>query len=199
MVLRVDNFRTALKQDGARPNLFNCQISFPFQRDLPIQTDQSGLRSQFTFMARASQLPGSTVNYVSQFYFGRELKFAGNRSFPEWTVTVVNDENFAIRDRLEKWMSGLNSHVENLRDSGFTGPTQYQGDGSITQYGKQGNVLKKYKFIGMFPIDISPIEVDWGSNDTIEEYAVTFAYQWWEWEDGQNGQTTDLSQYNQQL
>jgi hypothetical protein len=44
----------------------------------------------------------------------------------------------------------------------------------------------------LFPIDISPIELDWGANDSIEEYAVTFAYQWWEWNAGTNGATTDV-------
>jgi hypothetical protein len=32
----------------------------------------------------------------------------------------------------------------------------------------------------MFPTDVSQIDVDWGSNDTIEEFTVTMAYQWWE-------------------
>jgi hypothetical protein len=143
-------------------------------------------------MARAAQLPGSTVNHIPQFYFGRELKFSGNRTFPEWTVTVINDEDFVIRDAFEKWMSGLDSHVANLRDNAFIkGDNGYQQDGYITQYGKRGDIIKKYKFVGLFPIDVSPIELDWGANDTIEEYAVTFAYQWWEWADGNNGATTD--------
>jgi hypothetical protein len=40
--------------------------------------------------------------------------------------------------------------------------------------------MKTYKFVGMYPLDLAPIDLDWSSNDTIEEYAVTFAYQWWE-------------------
>jgi hypothetical protein len=57
--------------------------------------------------------------------------------------------------------------------------------------GKRGDDLKRYRMIGCFPIDVSPIEMDWGANDTIEEFAVTFAYQWWEWAGGPNGPTTD--------
>jgi len=186
MTFRVQEFRSQMNYDGARPNLFNCEMSFP-----PALSGGAA-QSKFTFMARAAQLPGSTVNQIPQFYFGRELKFAGNRSFPEWTVTIINDEDFVIRDTFEQWMSNLNSHVGNLRDPAFVqGDGGYQSDAFVTQYGKAGTQLKKYKFIGMFPIDISPIELDWGSNDTIEEYAVTFAYQWWEWAGGQNGPTTD--------
>jgi hypothetical protein len=147
-------------------------------------------------MARAAQLPGSTVNAIPVNYFGRELKFAGNRTFPEWTVTIINDESFNIRNSFEIWLDRINGHGNNLRNVDFLqGLGGYQADGFIRQYGKTGSSreagpgglgaasytpIKTYKFIGMFPIDVSPIEMDWGANDAIEEFAVTFAYQWWE-------------------
>ena len=56
----------------------------------------------------------------------------------------------------------------------------YTTDATVTQYGKSGQELKKYKFVGLFPIDVAPIDLDWSSNDTIEEYSVSFAYQYWE-------------------
>lgn len=186
MAFRVQEFRASMNYDGARPNLFQCELTFPGIATV------SGAQQQFTFMARSAQLPGSTVNQVSQFYFGRELKFSGNRTFPEWTVTIINDEDFRIRDSFERWLSGLNAHVRNLRAVLFTkGDAGYQQDGFITQFGKTGDAIKRYKFVGLFPVDLSPIDMDWGANDTIEEYAVTFAYQWWEWAGGTNGPTTD--------
>ena len=186
MAFRVQEFRAQMNYDGARPNLFKCDLTFP------TLTQGQAAQNKFTFMARAAQLPGSTVNQIPQFYFGRELKFAGNRSFPEWTVTIINDEDFKIRDTFERWMSGMNSHVGNLRNPAFIkGDGGYQQDGFVTQFSKDGTQLKKYKFVGLFPIDVSPIELDWGANDTIEEFAVTFAYQWWEWAGGTNGSTTD--------
>jgi hypothetical protein len=135
-------------------------------------------------MCKAAQLPGSTVNQVPVFYFGRELKFSGNRTFPDFTVTIINDEDFEIRRGFERWMSGLNSHVGNLRTPAFIkGDNGYQQDGFLVQFGKTGDVIKEYRFVGMFPVDLGPIELDWGSNDQIEEYQVTFGYQWWESED----------------
>lgn len=187
MAFRVQDFRSQMVFDGARPNLFQCELTFP------TLVSGAAAQSKFTFMARAAQMPGSTVNQISQFYFGRELKFSGNRTFPEWTVTVINDEDFIIRDAFEKWMNGLNSHVGNTRNPAFQNAAAYQQDAYVTQYGKTGNDIKKYKFVGLFPIDVSPIELDWGANDAIEEYAVTFSYQWWEWAGGTNGPTTDTS------
>ena len=186
MAFNVNQFRSQLTGDGARPNLFQCSLSFPGLASSNGATapggiqDNVNLATKFTFMARAAQLPGSTVNQVPVNYFGRELKFSGNRTFPEWTVTIINDEDFRLRDAFEKWMSGLNSHVNNLRGISFRDNGGYQQDGLITQFGKTGDIIKQYKFVGMFPIDVSPIELDWGANDSIEEYAVTFAYQWWE-------------------
>ena len=169
----VQEFRAQMSLDGARPNLFNCEL--PFLGNL------LGTASiKYNFMCRTAQLPGSTVNQVPVKYFGRELKFAGNRTFTEWTVTIINDEDFVVRNAFELWMSRLNSHVANLRAPNFVSPANYQQDGFVTQFGKAGDIIKAYKFVGMFPIDITPIELDWGANDTIEEYAVTFAYQWWE-------------------
>lgn len=189
MSLRVQDFRAQLNYDGARPNLFRCDLTFP-----TLLGGQGAAQQQFSFMARASQLPGDTIGVVSQPYLGRELKFAGNRTFAEWTVTVVNDEDYQTRDTFEKWMSGINSHVGNIRAAQFMkADTGYQTDGYITALSKGVGDLKAYKFIGIFPIDLSPMEVDFGANDTIQEYAVTFAYQWWEWAGGQNGPTSDIT------
>ena len=187
MAFNVQEFRAQMNHDGARPNRFRCELTFPTYTGL-----SGAAQPKFTFMCRAASLPGDTVNQVPVYYFGRELKFAGDRVFPEWTVTIINDEDFVIRDAFERWMSGLNSHVANLRAPEFEkGDGGYQQDGFVTQFAKVGDQIKRYRFVGMFPIDISPIELDWGANDMIEEYAVTFAYQWWEWAGGTNGPTTD--------
>lgn len=175
MPFNVSAFRGQMVGDGARPNLFECTID---GLDAVANLPNGG--SKFRFMCRAAQLPGSTIGAVPVNYFGRELKFAGNRTFTEWTVTIINDEDFTIRNAFEKWMSRLNSHVGNIRDTAFNNPKDYQVDAEIVQYGKTGDKIKAYKFIGMFPIDLTPIEMDWAANDSIEEYAVTFAYQWWE-------------------
>ena len=129
---------------------------------------------------RSAQLPGSTLGIVPVNYFGRELKFVGNRTFADWTINIINDEDFIIRNAFERWMNAINSHSLNVRSPAAQTPVNYTVDAGVTQYGKAGNELKKYKFIGVFPTDLAPIELDWGSNDAIEEFTVTLTYQWWE-------------------
>ena len=174
MAFNINEFRSQMQGDGARPNLFEVTLPFPAFA-LP-----GNAQTKLTFMCKTAQLPGSTVNTVPVQYFGRELKFAGNRTFQDWSVTIINDEDFVIRNAFERWMNGMNSHATNVRNPAASGPTGYTVDGEVRQYGKGGNTLKKYKFIGLFPTDLSTIDVDWGSNDTIEEFTVNLSYQWWE-------------------
>jgi hypothetical protein len=174
MAFNVNDFRSQMVGDGARPNLF--EVSMPF----PVFSAPANAQTKLTFMCKTAQLPGVTLGVVPVQYFGRELKFVGNRTFADWTISVINDEDFIIRNAFERWMNGINSHSLNVRNPLALAPLGYSVDGDVTQFGKQGNTLKKYKFIGMYPTDISAIDVDWGSNDTIEEFTVNLTYQWWE-------------------
>jgi len=181
MSFNVDTFRTAMKNDGARPNLFEVSLQFPSFVEL------GGLAgSQSRFFVKTAQLPGTTIGAVTVPYFGREVKVAGNRIFADWTVSILNDEDFAIRNAFERWHRGINGNVTNLRELGAisTSPaapgTSYAVDAEVVQYAKiGGSPIKKYKFVGLFPNDISPIDLDWGANDTIEEYSITLSYQYW--------------------
>jgi hypothetical protein len=172
MAFNVYEFRSQMQGDGARPNLFEVQLTFP------TAVNPGAANKKLTFMCKTASLPGSTIGHVPVFYFGRETKLAGNRTFPEWTLSILNDEDFAVRNAFEKWMNGINRHVSNVRDLWAGNSLGYSTQGLVKQYGKTGDILKQYTFEGIFPVDVSQIDLDWGSNDTIEEYSVTLAYQY---------------------
>ncbi len=174
MAFNVNEFRSQLVGDGARPNLF--EVSLPF----PAFSAPGTAQAKTTFMCKSAQLPGASLGTVPVNYFGRELKFVGNRTFADWTITIINDEDFIIRNAFERWMAGINSHNLNVRNPLALSPGSYTVDGDVTQFGKKGDALKKCKFIGLYPSDLTPIDLDWGSNDAIEEFSVTLTYQWWE-------------------
>lgn len=175
MTFNVAEFRANMVGDGARPNLFAVTLTYP-----TIASNGNLAGSKTTFMAKSAQLPGSSIGTVPVNYFGREMKFAGNRTFVDWSLTIINDEDFVIRNSLESWMNAINSNTSNVRSLQANRPSTYTSDATVTQYGKTGETLKIYKFVGLFPIDLAPIELDWGTNDTMEEFQVTFAYQYWE-------------------
>ena len=174
MAFSVNDFRSQMTGDGARPNLF--EVSMPF----PAFSAPGNAQTKLTFMCKSAQLPGSTIGVVPVQYFGRELKFAGNRTFADWTISVINDEDFVVRNAFERWMNGINSHNLNVRNPLALAPFGYSVDSDVTQFGKKGDTIKRYRFVGVFPTDITPIDVDWGSNDTIEEFSVSLSYQWWD-------------------
>jgi len=173
MPFNVFEFRSQLQGDGARPNLFEVQMVFP------TAINPQNANRKLTFMCKTASLPGSTIGQVPVFYFGRETKLAGNRTFPEWNISIINDEDFSVRNAFEKWMNGINRHVSNIRDLWARNSLGYTTQAIVKQYGKTGDTLKQYTFDGCFPVDLSPIDLDWGSNDTIEEFNVTLAYQTW--------------------
>lgn len=174
MAFNVEEFRSALQFDGARPNYFNVQLVFP---NNVINAQAAGQAT--TFMAKAAQLPGSTLGTAPLYYFGREIPVPGNRSFSPWTITIIQDEEFAIRNAFENWSNLINSHVGNVRDPSMLNDIGYSVNASVIQYGKLGAPIAQYDFVGLWPSDIAPIDVDWGSNDTIMEWSATLTYVYW--------------------
>jgi hypothetical protein len=165
----VDDFKSKLIGGGARANLFKATLTFPAYA--------SGDSELAQFMCKAAQLPGSTIGQIDIPFRGRQLKIAGDRVFENWTVTIINDSGMEVRDAFERWSNGINEHVAN---GGLTNPADYMTDMAIDQLDKAGSTTKTYTIRSAYPVNISPIDVSNDSADTIEEFTVEFAYQYWE-------------------
>ena len=169
MAFNVTDFTSQLTYEGARPNLFNVRLANPIDPS----SDQ-----KFEFMCKATSLPGSTMGVITSSYFGRTVNFAGNRTYESWSVTIINDEDFLIRNAMESWMTAINSPEGNLRAPGLI--TTPKTDAYVTQYGKGGDTpLREVQMINLFPTAISAIELGWESNDAIEEFTVDFSIDYW--------------------
>jgi len=168
-IFNVDQFKAAMVGGGARANQFFVTLNFPSYVTLG-----GAAAAQAAFLVNATTLPGSTVNPTVVPYRGREVKFAGERTFTPWTVTVLNDVSFNIRNSLEAWMEGMNGLVNN---NGRTNPRDYQVNLSVTQLDRNNNPLKSYTLASAMPVELSEIGLNFGENDTIETYTCTFVYQ----------------------
>jgi hypothetical protein len=168
-IFNVDQFKAAMIGGGARANQFFVALSFPSYVTLG-----AAATAQAAFLVNATTLPGSIVNPVLVPYRGRNVKLAGERVFQPWSMTVLNDVSFNIRNSLEKWMAGMNDLVNN---NGRTNPADYQANITVTQLDRNNNPLKIYTLHSAFPVDLGDITVNYGDNDTIEQYNVTFEYQ----------------------
>jgi len=174
MAFAIADFRARLQYSGARSNQFEVILPFPAVSGGISQTQQ------FSFMCKSASLPASDLGSIKVPYFGRTINVAGDRSFPEgWQVTVINDEDYALRDVFEQWSDALNGHLSNIRDPAARFTNDYQVDATILHYGKTGDVIKEYDMIGVWPSTISAMDVAWDTNDTIQDFQVTLQYQWW--------------------
>ena len=159
--LGVDDFKSKLIGGGARPNLFKAIVNFPAYA--------AGDTELTSFMCKGAQLPGSIIAQLDVPFRGRQLKIAGDRTFENWIITVINDTGMEVRNAMERWMNGMNEHVNN---TGLSNPTDYQADMAIEQLDKAGNITKTYTIRGAYPINVSAIDLSYETNDAIEEFTV---------------------------
>ena len=167
--LGVDDFKSKLIGGGARPNLFKAIVNFPAYA--------GGDTELTSFMCKGAQLPGSVIAQLDVPFRGRQLKIAGDRTFENWSITVINDTGMEIRNAMERWMNGMNEHVNN---TGLSNPTDYQADMAVQQLDRAGNVTKEYTIRGAYPVNVSAVDLSYDTNDAIEEFTVELAYQYWE-------------------
>jgi T4-like virus tail tube protein gp19 len=165
----VERFKSALTNGGARPNQFAVQLSFP-----TYVASQSLAVARAPFLVSVAELPGQTVNPAIVQYRGREVKFVGDRVYAPWTITVLNDAEMSIRTAMEQWMNGMEDYANKF---GRLQPSEYQRDMQVFQLDRNGNALKSYNIVNAFPVDLSPVALDFGANDQISSFTVTFQYQ----------------------
>jgi hypothetical protein len=174
MPFNIAAFKTnGLVYGGARPSLFNVYLSVP----IGVGLDNISVQ-KFTFVCKTAELPEMNVSNVEIPYFGRKIKVAGERSFADWSVTVMNDEDFAVRAMFESWNNAINRLVSNVRDPNLSAE-QYKTDLEVIQYGKDGSLLRSYTLIGAWPAQLGAIALGWDSSNSIEEFTVNFCYDYW--------------------
>jgi hypothetical protein len=153
---------------GVRPNLFACNITVPGA--------VGQLSREFSFHCKGTSMPVSTVPSVDVPFLGRQLKIPGDRSYGDWTVTVFNDIDMAMRHTFEGWMAKLQNHGANIQHS--NAHNDIYGQGTVTQLRRDGTAISTYA-LEIIPTEVAAIELDWGTNDSVEEYGVTFAVNYW--------------------
>ena len=179
----IADFKGKLVGGGARPNLF--EVTIPA---LPDGIAWDG--DTFRYMCKAASMPASTIANIDVPFRGRIFKVAGDRTVDVWSITVINDEDFKLRNAFEEWMDLIAKLDNNL---GATSPDAYMVDAEVFQLGRgstkastdsggtDNTVLKQYKFQSIFPTSLSAIDLSYDTGDTIEEFTVEFQVQSFEY------------------
>jgi len=173
MAFNINDFRTrGLSNGGVRPSLFQVEISPPSS----ISAD-STIRQKFTFTCSASQIPDASISEIAVSYFGRQIKLAGERAYQNWSVTILNDEDFSVRNMFESWSNEINQFVGNVKRT--RGNAYKNSIATVKQFSSSGGVIRAYVFNGIFPISVGAIGLGWDQTSQIQNFDVTFAYDYW--------------------
>lgn len=188
MPFKINDFKKNLVYGGARPSLFQVELTLPDRLRDAVNNGVdgrglTGVEEKLTFLCNAASIPESKITEIEVPYFGRKIKVAGSRTFGTWDITIINDEDFLIRKTFEHWMASINGHGTNIRNSGINAsPASYQSTALVKQFSKGPveSAIRAYKFVNCFPTDLSSIDLSWNSADAIEEFKVTLTFDWWE-------------------
>ena len=167
----IDTFSQKMHSGGALGSLFQCNL-------VTGPGGAAGL-DDFKFLCKGATLPGSAIEAATVTYMGRAMQIPGNRAAAQLTTSVYNDEYMEIRNYIETWMEGLNSHRTNKRSSDMVGFESYTGSLTVEQLSKTGGLVTKgYEFVQAWPSSTTEIAVAWDTND-IETFDIVWEYAYW--------------------
>ena len=167
----INDFKSALKGGGARANQFMVTMPFPGFAAV------GGETRVMSYLCTTTNLPGMTLAEIAVPFRGRNLYIAGDRTIEPWTVTVLNDTDFLIRNAFERWMNEINNMSDN---SGLENPSDYMVDAFVDHLDRAGQVIKSYTFRGMWPLTVAAIELTAAEAGEIESFEVGLRYQFFE-------------------
>ncbi len=163
----------------ARPNQFQVSLFFPGALGALVQ-NLTGANQVVQFMCKNATIPKSEIGTMPIKVFGRPLPMPGDRLFESMSLSVYNDEGFTLRSAFEAWLAAMQPHsVTGVLPNFSTASSQNSTSVYVSQLGRDGSVLQTYEYQNAFPTTLSEIALDWSTDNTPEEYTVSFAYSWW--------------------
>ena len=177
MAFNLSEFKSkTLRHGGARPSLFRVIFEYP-----NLITDPP---TKASFLVKSTTIPASTIGSYDVFYHGKAIHVAGDRTFDTWDTTIINDEDFGIRNSLEHWMNAISNHKLNTRDKEKFDTSEgdiakYKSTLKVQQFSRTGQELRTYEFKGAWPSALSTINLDWSTASEIEEFTCTWVYDSW--------------------
>ena len=177
MAFELSKFTSALKGGGARSSLFHVTLAGAPTAAAGSSNNNNLAMADLKFLCKSTTIPPSTIASMEIPYLGRSIKVAGERTFENWSTTILNDENFQIRNLVEIWMDRIKSH-SNIKQ-GYDEIKNYKSATlKLQQFDKTGTATNHYEFKNAWPVSVSEITLSW-DNSAIEEYTVQWSYDYW--------------------
>ena len=178
MAFTVTEFKAKTAKAGgtARPSLFEISMGHSKNTALSWTSDE-------TILCKAASIPPANIAPLAVNYHGRAYKWQGFRTFDNWTTTILNDENFSMRNKVMEWMRVISGQLDGERNGDYgsyatAAGTYFEGQATVTQVNKDGEDGQSYTIDNIWPTNLGEIALGW-ENDAIEEYTVEWCYDTW--------------------
>ena len=166
----LSKFKSALTYGGARPSLFEFTVT-----STPDGVDNS--LSDVNLYCNVSALPGLTLTPIERQYFGRTVKIPGDLVFADLTTTIINTEEYNVRNEIEKWMEHINSTSDNYGQATIGSVTNFgTGTAKLVHFQKDGKKSMTYEFVDIWPTTLSEIALSYDTASDIEQFDCTWTY-----------------------
>ena len=175
MAFSLSTFQGALASGGARPSLFELEVS-----GLPngVRTNQL---ANIKYFCNVSALPPLTITPIERQYFGRTVKIPGDMVFGDLSTTIIMTNGGDERAELEVWMNEINKTGDNLMNVSHSTANGFGGTVKLHQYGKDGDPTPIFTttFVDCWPNTVGEIALSYDTASDIEQFDVTWSYNYY--------------------
>ena len=163
--MNIDTFRSGF--DGVRANRYRV-----------VPGDLSSLGTNAELYVKALSIPGSQIGMIPVSFQGRQIKFAGERQFGEWAITVYDSAQDNGRKSFESWMDKLDGASEHGQSYNVAEEWRVFYNDAANQGHPEGSLggSNGFRLVHCWPVDISPIDLSYDMVDSFAEFTVTIAY-----------------------
>ena len=171
---------------GSRPNLFEIEI-----------TGESSIfgPDDLKVHCKAAALPSSVLGEIPINYMGRIIKVPGDRTYEDWTITIINDEQMSLRHKFEEWNSRYNNHQGNTPSVNIAGANKQNShmtmlattSAIVRQLDRNHKMIREYTLNGLWCDNVSAVDLSYDTPDSISEFTVTLKYQYFTIQKGTSG------------
>jgi hypothetical protein len=170
----ISTLKTQLNK-GARANLFEIELTFPTAVISAVGGSATAFSTNMGLLCKSAAVPGFTIGVIEvPFRAGRRIKIAGDRTFADWTVTIINDENHTMRNAFNAWVNYVST--SNYDSVSKSTATDYYSTVKIKHLKADGSVSRQYQLTDAYPTDVGALDLSFDSTDTLSEFTVNFQY-----------------------
>ncbi len=167
----VANFLGNFQGGGLRPNRYRVVLSFP------AIVGNFGAGQKIGFTCKAASIPATNQGVVEVPYMGRMVKLPGDKTFDDWSVTILLDNDLLGRGVFERWHDKMLAFDRNVAAS--VNPVDFMVDAEVRLLDRKDQVIDIYTVRNMFPSQVGEITLGYDQNDAVAEQQVTFAINGW--------------------